>query len=226
MNSNNNHEQELRLLHLRFIGKILAGFTHETKNYLAIMNESVGLIGDMLQMGKTSEKDVSEYLQIIRSVEDQIRRANDHFRSLNRFAHRMDTELSSYNINESIGELISLLTRFANQKKITLIKNFQEDIPAICSNPSLLQFVIFSFLDECLSKLYQDSRITIQTARTDHTLQIKIIPEGNIIKQESNAPAVPYEIVEKAIKQLRGDIAQEDGGATLITLPLMASHED
>jgi signal transduction histidine kinase len=223
MNSNNSSEQELRLLQLHFIGKILAGFTHETKNYLAIINESVGLIGDMIQMGKSSEKDLSEYLQIIRSVEDQIKRANEQFRALNRFAHRMDAELSSFNPNESIEELIALLTRFANQKKIALIKNFQEDLPSLYSNPSLLQFIVFSVLDEGLLKLQEDSRITIETAGVDQAVQIKIIPEGNVQGMESEVPSVPLELVEKTIQQLHGNIVREEGGKTFIMLPLSAS---
>jgi signal transduction histidine kinase len=223
MHSNDRHEQELRLLQLHFIGKILAGFTHEAKNYLAIINESVGLMGDMVQMGKSSEKDLSEYLQIIRSVEDQIKRANEQFRALNRFAHRMDTELSSFNLNESIFELIALLTRLANQKKITLIKNFQEDLPSLYSNPSLIQFIVFSVLDEGLLKLEKDSRITVETAGVDQAVQVKIIPEGNVLEQESDVPSVPHEIVEMAIKQLHGNIVREGGGETLIVLPLTAS---
>lgn len=223
MQSNDRSEQELRLLQLHFIGKILAGFTHETKNYLAIINESVGLMGDMIQMGKSSEQDLSEYLQIIRSVEDQIKRANEQFRALNRFAHRMDTELLSFNLNESIEELIALLARFAKQKKITLIKNFQEDLPSLYSNPSLLQFIVFSVLDEGLLKLAQDSRITIETAGVAQAVQIKIIPEGNVREMESEVPWVAHEIVERTIKQLKGNIVWEGTGETLILLPLMAS---
>jgi nitrogen-specific signal transduction histidine kinase len=223
MQRDDKQEQALRLLQLRFIGKILAGFTHESKNYLAIINESAGLIGDMIQMGKSSEKDLSEYLQIIRSVEDQIRRSNDHFRALNRFAHRMDTELSSFNINESLEELVALLTRFANQKKITLKKNFQEDIPAIYGNPALFQFLVFSFLDKGFSMLDKDSMITLQTVVADHTVQIKIIPEGTVVKQESDVPFLPFEMAEKIINQLQGNIKQEGGGETLLILPLTAS---
>ncbi|MDQ7786031.1 MAG: hypothetical protein RDU01_00315 [Thermodesulfovibrionales bacterium] len=223
MHSNDRSEQELKLLQLHFIGKILAGFTHESKNYLAIINESVGLIGDMVQMGKSSEKDLSEYLQIVRSVEDQIKRANEHFRALNRFAHRMDTELSSFSLNESIEELIALLTRFAKQKKIALIKNFQEDLPSLFSNPSLLQFIVFSVLDEGLLTLEKDSRITIETAGADHAVQIKIIPEGNVQTMESEVPSVPHEVVEKTIKQLNGNIVREGTGKTFIMLPLTAS---
>ncbi|MFZ5905989.1 MAG: hypothetical protein ACOYVJ_01090 [Nitrospirota bacterium] len=225
LNSNNRPEQALRLRHLQCIGKILAGFTHESKNYLAIINESTGLMGDMLQMGKTTEKDVAEYLEIIRSVEDQIRRANNHFRALNQFGHRMDAEFSSYALNEIISELVALVTRFANQKKITLRKSLQEDIPAIHGNPSLLQFVIFSILEEVLSTLDIESTITIETWRDNDGVQIKVIPSGNRREQE-HAPAIPDEILAKAVQQLCGTITRMQDGATLVMVPLTVSFHD
>jgi hypothetical protein len=215
-----NNEQDLLPLQLRFIGKIIAGFTHETKNYLAIINESVGLIGDMVKIGKPSQENISAYLEIIHSIEDQIKRTNTHFSYLNRFAHRMDTQLSSFNVNESLEELIALLRRFANLKRLSLEKDFQEDIPPIYSNPSIVQFVVFSFLEEWISKLDKNSKITIGTAFADNTIKIRIIPEGNVISVVSDKPSIPYEILKKILKQLNGNILQESDKETVIMLAM------
>jgi signal transduction histidine kinase len=218
-----NNEQELRLNQLLFIGKILAGFTHEVKNYLAIINESVGLMGDMIKIGKLSQKDAPEYLEIIHSIEEQIEKTNVHFRYLNRFAHRMDTPVSYCNINESLEELIALMKRFANQRKIILEKDFREDIPQIDNNPSLLQFVVFSFIDEKIKKLDKNSKITVHTAVADNTLNIKIISEGNLIEGEiDNASTTSYEILEKIIRYLGGNILQEKEKETVIMLAIRA----
>jgi len=42
----------LRNRQLAMIGRLLAGFSHELKNHLAIIKESNGLIGDLLSMGR------------------------------------------------------------------------------------------------------------------------------------------------------------------------------
>lgn len=223
MNPEYRDEENLRLLHLRFIGKILAGFTHEVKNYLAIIKESAGLMEDLIKLGKTSASDSGQNLEIIHLIEEQIEKANVLFRYLNRFAHRMDDQLATFNINESLEELIALVTRFANQKKITIEKDFHESMPSINSNPSILQFVVYSALEEKIRNLDKNSKITIQTGVDENSVRIRLVSEGNLLEGEGNATSISYDIIEKIIKQVGGNILQKNGRETLIMLPLAAS---
>lgn len=212
------YERELRTLHMRFIGKIIAGFTHEIKNYIAIINESTGLIGDMMKLGKSPEHELPVYLDIIHSIEDHIEKTNVHFRYLNRFAHRMDEPLSSFPTNESLEELIALLTRFANQKKIGLRQDYGKDIPPIHSNPSLLQLIIFTFVEKHITELEQNSTITIQTALANNGVLIKIIPNGK--RSDGSTVSIPADLLEDVIKELGGNISEDRGKDTIIVLPL------
>jgi nitrogen-specific signal transduction histidine kinase len=216
-------EENLRLLHLRFIGKIIAGFTHEVKNYLAIIKESAGLIEDLITLGKDTESDSGQYLEIIRSIEEQIEKTNILYRYLNRFAHRMDDQLATFNINESLEELTALVTRFANQNKITIEKDFHESMPSIYSNPSLLQLVVYTALEEKIRHLDKNSKISIQTGIDENSVKIRLVAEGNLIEGEGDATSIPYEILEKIIKQLGGNISEENRKETLLMLPLTAS---
>lgn len=212
------YENELRNLQMRFIGKIIAGFTHEIKNYIAIINESTGLIGDMMKLGKSVENDLPEYLDIIHSTEDYIEKTNGHFRYLNRFAHRMDSPLSSFHINESLEELIALLQRFANQKRITFKLDYETDMPQVYSNPSLLQLIIFTFLEQNIIELEQESTITLQTAFADKGIRVTIIPNGK--RTEGSSASIPAELLDIVIKELGGNISQDRQRETIILLPL------
>jgi nitrogen-specific signal transduction histidine kinase len=214
-----NFEQELRLLQLRFIGKILAGFTHESKNYLAIIKESAGLIEDMIKLGKSGEPASNQFLDIIHSIEEQIEKSTGLFKFLNRFSHRMDNQLSAFNCNEALEELMALVTRFANQKRIELIKDFQQDMPQIFGNPSLIQFLVFSFLEEIIKTLDKNGKIIIKTGSANGSVMIKIITDGNLIKVEGEKEEFPYETYNNVLKQLNGKITQESGAKTL-TFPL------
>jgi nitrogen-specific signal transduction histidine kinase len=216
-------EENLRLLHLRFIGKIIAGFTHEVKNYLAIIKESAGLMEDLIKLGRTSVSDSGQNLEIIHLIEEQIEKANVLSRYLNRFAHRMDDQLATFNINESLEELTALVTRFANQRKITIEKDFHEPIPSISSNPSLLQFVVYSALEEKIRNLDKNSKIAIQTGVDENRVRIRLVSEGNLIEGEGDATSIPYEVLEKIIKQLGGNISEKNGRETLMMLPLTNS---
>jgi nitrogen-specific signal transduction histidine kinase len=215
------YENELRTLQMRFIGKIIAGFTHEIKNYIAIINESNGLIGDMMKLGKSPENELPVYLDIIHSIEDYIEKTTGHFRYLNRFAHRMDAPLSSFHINESLEELIALINRFANQKRISFKQGYDNDMPPVYSNPSLLQLIIFTFVEKNIMELEQDSTITMQTAVADKSVLITIIPNGKRV-EGSSAP-IPTELLDIIIKELGGNISQDRGKNTVIMLPLTSS---
>jgi nitrogen-specific signal transduction histidine kinase len=212
-------EENLRLLQLEFVGKILAGFTHDIKNYIAIIKESAGLIEDIIKIEKTPKNKSEQYIEIIRSIEEQIQKTNDLFRYLNRFAHRMDTQLAAFNINESLEELFALIQRVANQKKITLARDFQRDIPSVYSNPSIFQFLIFSFLEERMTNLDKNSIITVKTGIKGSSVGVNISSEGVLRVGQDVQAMIPPEIRTFALQKLTGDISESNGNI-LITLPV------
>lgn len=206
----NKQERDLRFLQLRFIGKILAGFTHEIKNYLAIVKESAGLIGDMIQLGKNPQSNSDQYIEITGSIEEQIDKANNLIRYLNRFSHRMDTELSTFNVNETLEELIVLFTRFANQRKIALEKDFQKDIPSINNNPSIFQLLVFHFLEEQLTRFDKNSVLIFKTETSLGSIALRIIPKGNLLNADREEGNFFAEIREDIIRSLGGNLSITD----------------
>jgi nitrogen-specific signal transduction histidine kinase len=214
----NSNKEDLRFLQLNFIGRILAGFTHEIKNYIAIIKESAGLMGDMIKAGKWGKNESRQYLEIIASVEEQIERSLDLFRYLNRFAHKMDTPRVSFNVNEGMEELLALMNRFANQRKIRLEKDFQKDLSSVLSDPAMIQFLVFCFIREKLDRLDKDSRITVKTGRADSGVTISITTQGSLIEAETESPCSP-EIRRHVIRILGGELLEKEQG-TQITLPL------
>jgi nitrogen-specific signal transduction histidine kinase len=217
-----NFERELRFLQLHFIGKILAGFTHESKNYLAIIKESAGLIEDMIKLGKFGEAASNQYLEITHSIEEQIEKSTGLFKYLNRFSHRMDTQLSAFNCNEALEELMALVNRFANQKRIELAKDFQQDLPQIYGNPSMVQFLVFSFLEENIISLEKNGRIIIKTEALNGSIIINIVPEGNLVEVGKEKMEFPYKIYDLVLKKLGGALIREKG-ALKFTFPLKVS---
>jgi len=220
----NKDEQDLRFLQLRFIGKILAGFTHEIKNHLAIVKESAGLMDDMIKMAKSDKIDSRQYLDIIHLIEEQVGKSIEHFTYLNRFAHRMDLPLTKVNVNDCMEELIVLLHRFANQKRISFEKEFQKDPQTINSNPSMIQFLVFNFLEELLTTLDKNSRILIKTEPLNGSVAIRIIPKGNILDTGTEKALCSQEIIDYVLAMLGGTLSkQKDGGEAVITIPVAAS---
>lgn len=217
------HEEEeaIKIAHLKFIGKVLSVFTHELNNHLAIIKESAGLIEDTLRLQKSSGKyDIEESLKIIRSIENQIGKTAWICKKLNGFGHRMDRALSTFNVNESLEELLVLLNRVANQKKVSFEKDFQEDIPPVCSDPAGLQLIVFCSIDRLLKSLDKDSSLIFKTKYSGDSIRISIIPKGDFI-ESGEREICPEDISQYVIEQLGGSIIKnaEDKGIT-ITLPV------
>ncbi|MDP2278535.1 MAG: hypothetical protein Q8K51_09960 [Nitrospirota bacterium] len=214
-------EHELRVAQLSFIGKVLSVFTHELNNHLAIIKESVGLTEDILRSQKSSARQELEVcFKTIQSIESQIGNASWLCKKLNSFGHRMDRALATFSVNESIEELLILVHRVANQKKVSFEKDFDEDMPQISSDPAKLQFVVFCLIDKNLKRLDKDSCIIFKTTDSGDSIRISIIPKGDFI-ESGEREICSEDISQYIIEQLDGSIIKnaEDKGIT-ITLPV------
>jgi len=211
---------ELITSQLSFIGKVLSVFSHEINNHLAILKESVGLIGDLIELGKTSSrKDLKEILKITQSIKNQIEQTTYFCDKLNGFGHGMEEPLSAFNIHKSIEELMVLLRRSINQKMICLEKDFTANMPLIYSNPLKIQFLIFCLVEKHLKRLDKNSRIIIKTVYSNDSIGITIIPKGNLIETDEEV-ICNDEIYKHIIKQLGGSISQKTADETTIMLPV------
>lgn len=209
---------------LNFIGKVLCVFSHEINNQLAVVKESIGLIGDLIELGKTSRKDLQGISEILGSIENQIARTAYFCANLNSFGRGMGEASSSFSVNKSVEDLIVLLQRLASQKKIHLEKDFTAYIPLIHGNPLKLQFLIFCLIEKNLSRLDKNGRIIVKTSYSSDSIGIRIIPKGNFI--ETGEEGICQDnMYHQIMQQLGGTISDTnaDKGVT-ITLPVsMAS---
>lgn len=213
-------EELLRQYQLQFIGKVLSTFTHELNNHLSIIKESAGLIEDILRFQKSSAKyDIDESLKILQSIENQIAKTSWISKQLNSFGHRMDKPLSAFSLNECLEELLVLLSRIANQKKVTFEKDFQEGIPMTFGDSARLQFMIFCIIDKNLKILDKDSSIFLKTTHSHGIIKIEILPQGNFQETEEKEMC-PQEIVKYAVEQLGGSIEIGRNKGITIVLPV------
>lgn len=215
-------EHDLRALQLSYIGKILSSLTHEIKNHLAFIKESAGLVGDLMESKKSLEKqDLQQSLDILRSIGEQIRKTSELCTYLNRFAHRMDKPFSTFSVNESLEEVLVLLTKLASQKRISLERDFHKNLPAIYNDPAKLQFLIFCIIEEKLCKLDNNSKIIVKTAHSSGSVTIEVISCGNSMVTVGEG-ICPKEIHQYLIKQLGGSVSPK-GADTAVALPVTGS---
>ena len=182
-------KDRLREMQLAFVGKLMAGLSHEFKNHLAIIKELNGLIEDLLLLEEPGQSSNSErYKKIISGINERIAQAAEMCRFLSGFSHRMDQPLSSLSVTDVLEEKIYLLRRFAQQKQVELISSFDEDLPAIFNDPSLLQFAIFCIVWPALELLEPGGRISIKVIRKGQSVEILVRLEGTMQRPEDNTP--------------------------------------
>ncbi|MGE5237622.1 MAG: hypothetical protein ACM3ON_02330 [Chloroflexota bacterium] len=216
-------DESLRAVQLAFVGRVVASFTHELKNHLAIVKESAGLQQDLITFGGAKAKvDPKELLKFLKSVDEEVQRTLTFVSFLNRYAHRMDAEMSVFSVNEVLDELIALTERLARQRRITVQKDFDETLPALCSNPSRLQLVVFGLFEKMYKTLEQRSQIVMKTRLAQEGMTVSLIPQGAAVEPESDtAWLCTEEFAAAVVTDLGGTITKEEtAGAVTISLPL------
>lgn len=217
-----NGPAEMKELQFRFIGSIIAGFTHELKNHLAIIKESGGLQQDLLSMSK--KPDTAELNRFLRSVDSQVGRSLQLIAFLNRFAHRMDCECSSFSVNDVVEELVALMARVAYQKRIELSKDFEQDILPVQNNPSMLHLLIFLIIEEMMNRFEKGGAITVRTSSSKDTIRIAIMPKGNMKEPSGKGDDQRVEVINKVCRELFASVDQQGASGEVVVILTRSSE--
>lgn len=174
-------EEKLRNSQQAFISKVISHTTHEFKNHLAIINESAGLMGDLLSMEKGAGiANLERYQKIIKSINDRVAMSAEVTLKLNHFGHRMDFPLSSFNVNEVLEEELKLLGRYAEQKQVELSTDFEPEIPSIYNHTSIFQYMVFTCFEYLISRFDGPSRIVISTVVRGVAVRLEFFAKGTV----------------------------------------------
>ncbi|MEO5356078.1 MAG: hypothetical protein H7844_02125 [Nitrospirae bacterium YQR-1] len=210
--------RDLKDSRLAFIGKILSMFTHELKNHLAIISESAGLMGDIIEMEQGAAGGTDKFSEIISSIAAQVQAISALTKYLNRFGHRMDCTLSTFDINEAVEELAVLMSRFAGQRLVRIETSLDAGLPGIYGNPSLFQYalstLVFSAIESFDSQ--KKSTLTIKTqSKGDFTeiTMFKSEKEGlRLVGDGGSHDLSPWQ-------HLHATVSQDGQGSLVITIP-------
>ena len=130
------------------MGKVTASLSHEIKNTLAIINESAGLMGDLLR--KDAPEDWPQYsrlTEIVASLEEQVQRSADIVKRLNQFAHSMDKSMAGLDLNDTVSQTAILAQRFAILRRVNLETILDPRPLQIQNDPFRTLYIIFGFIE-------------------------------------------------------------------------------
>jgi signal transduction histidine kinase len=226
-----NENDVLRNRQLEMVGRLLAGFSHEWKNHLAIIKESNGLIGDLLSMGRVENPILKGKLEkITETINRRTLIMADMAKHLNGFAHRNDTPLNPFELHDLLNEELAFLARAAALKSIGLSISFSDALPVVYNNPGLLQFVFASLFLHILPTLKAGGKIVISSGQRNGSVFFELQAEGGTTDAAPDIDVVHHDqALQVALRIIGASLAitSVDGRSMTIicTLPLSLNSD-
>ncbi len=153
----------MRDLEMAFVGKIAASMTHEIKNTLAIIQESSGLLSDIISLSQEGSFPHKEKFQrVLGNINEQVNRGVDITTRLNQFAHSMDEPLVSIQVSALLEQISLLMRRLAKRRGIELKTGAAAQELSLLSDPFQLLLVLGSVIEKLAESLESGGAIILQ----------------------------------------------------------------
>ena len=160
---------------LAFSGAITASVTHELNNVYSIIDQTIGLLDDLLAVTSPDRPIEPEKLQrITEKIQAQTQRGVGIIKRLNTFAHSVDEPVREFEINQLVENLTELSRRFANLKKAELEVELLPEEVNLVSNPFLLQQAIYLCYRQLLANAEKGHLVSVRVGREDGSINITL----------------------------------------------------
>ncbi|MFZ5447184.1 MAG: sensor histidine kinase [Thermodesulfobacteriota bacterium] len=237
-------ERLLQSQKLAAIGELSAGIAHEINNPLAIIRQEAEWM--QLLLKKLADRDIAEIQELkdsLHQIVQQVDRCTEITRNLLDFARKRDPVIQAVDLNRIIEDMTMLVEKEARHNNITIIRQYDQDLPHIYSDAPQLRQVILNFLTNATQAIGQDGCITITTRRSGpDAVDLMVrdtgcgIPEENLgkifdpfftTKPPGKGTGLGLSICHGIILRLGGQITVDSqvGQGTTFTIILPLSRE-
>jgi light-regulated signal transduction histidine kinase (bacteriophytochrome) len=197
---------------LAFFGAVTASISHDLNNAIAIIEQTAGLLEDLLLEGEDDQSVSKEQLQrVVERIDKQTKRGANIVRRLNAFAHSVDEPQREIDLNVLTENVAALAHRMVDRKRAQLEIMPADATPKIQSNPFRVQQAVYFSIKETLSQAPEGAHLVLSTGSLDGQARIDFVGES------SGEPQLSY--LETLMSQLGGSVDSTlDGGQLTITL--------
>lgn len=172
-------QQLVQAAKLASVGELASGIAHEINNPLAVIAEKTGLIKDLLdpEFGRPlTNETLLKHLDVVRAA---VYRCTDITRQLLTFVRQTDVELVKCDIGEITDKLlVRLLEPELKVANITVVRDFDPDLPLVKTDAAQLQQVLLNLLQNASDAINGPGTITIRTRRSKTGIVLDIEDTG------------------------------------------------
>jgi C4-dicarboxylate-specific signal transduction histidine kinase len=174
---------------LAFFGAVTASISHELNNVISILDQSAGLVGDLVAGSRAGRPLSPEKLQqIAESMQRQTQRGLEIMRRMNKFAHSSDRGPGGCDVNETVANFGSLCQRWADMKRVSLTVTQSPRQRAATIDPFLLQCWLYVMVRHFLVTAKPGEALSITVADEDTQSIVTIAGPGGVAFEESGGP--------------------------------------
>ena len=227
------------------IGRLAAGVAHEINNPLAVINEKVGLIKDMLTM-KDEFKENKRLVELANSALYSVDRCGTITKRLLNFARHLDVKIQQVDIGEVIKDVLGFLSKEAEYRSIKVSVNVAGNIPQFESDRGKLQQIFLNIVNNAFAAVKDGGKIDI-TAKREGTGLISVtftdngygIPKADLervfepffsTKTKQGGTGLGLSITYSLVHELGGSIGVQSevgkGTSFVVILPLKMEKKE
>ncbi|MCB2187299.1 MAG: hypothetical protein KQJ78_12830 [Deltaproteobacteria bacterium] len=169
---------------LASVGRLAAGVAHEINNPMAVINEKIGLINDLILM-HGAEADPERLLSLLEVVKNSVKRVSRVTHRLLGFAQHLPQGVESLDLGELLRGVLAFLAREAEVRHIDIDLQVAPDLPAVSSDRGLLEQVFLNIINNALAVLDDGGRLEIKVSQSAlEDLEVTIADNGRGISPE------------------------------------------
>lgn len=230
---------------LASIGRLAAGVGHEINNPLAIINQKVGLIEDLLMVSKDEKGDFPYKHTIeesLKAVNNSVDRCKAITHRLLGFARRNEVRAEQLDLNEVIEDVLRFLDNSILYNRIKLELDLMKDLPQAFSDRLQLQQIFLNIVNNAIDAIGKNGRIRISSRQAESKLEVAIEDDGPGIakellpkifepfyttKETGKGTGLGLSITYGLVKKLGGDIVVQSqlGQGTIFTITIPIHNE-
>ncbi|MEE4113608.1 MAG: histidine kinase dimerization/phospho-acceptor domain-containing protein [Desulfobacteraceae bacterium] len=176
---------------VRFFGEISASISHEIKNVLAIINESAGLLQDLVMMIEKGMPPPTERLSgLAQSMVRQVKRGDRIVKDMNRFAHSADHPSESVEVGEVIHFICGLAARLIVMKGDPPKVEVPATPIAVVTNRFFLEDLVWRCLCRAMDACAPDQMVCIVAEKAGNAPRIRFCGlAGDFLAREGGLPS-------------------------------------
>ena len=145
------------------LGQFAAGVAHEIRNPLNSIGMTAQHLKSVFSQRKVSQEDIEEAKELLEIVDQKIRelkQTSEQFLTLNR-PRRLNVEPVS--LNTLVEQVLSEFALIAEEAKVQVIKNYDEDLPDVQMDAALMRQTLFNFVQNSIQAMPKGGSIYMTT---------------------------------------------------------------